>query len=73
MFSEIFYSFLITSLIGCSLGIMRMLYKSKCENVKCWGIEIKRNVALEEKADELEMQIKNNKISKTESKDEIII
>ena len=73
MFSEIFYSFLITSIIGCCLGIMRMLYKSKCENVKCWGIEIKRNVALEEKADELELQMRNNKITKTESKDEIII
>ena len=72
MFSEIFYSFLITSLIGCSLGIMRMLYKSKCENVKCWGIEIKRNVALEEKADELEMQIKS-KVNNTESKNDMII
>ena len=72
MFSEIFYSFLITSIIGCSLGIMRMLYKSKCEEVNCWCLKIKRNVALEEKADELEMQIKNNKISKTESKDDII-
>ena len=72
MFSEIFYSFLITSLIGCSLGIMRMLYKSKCENVMCCGLEIKRNVALEEKADELEMQMKNNnKVNKTESKDDI--
>ena len=72
MFSEIFYSFLITSIIGCSLGIMRMLYKSKCEEVNCWGLKIKRNVALEEKADELEMQMKS-KISKTESKDEMII
>ena len=72
MFSEIFYSFLITSLIGCTLGIMRMLYKSKCENVKCWGIEIKRNVALEEKADELEMQIKS-KVNNTESKNDMII
>ena len=72
MFSEIFYSFLITSIIGCCLGIMRMLYKSKCENIKCWGIEIKRNVALEEKADELEMQIKS-KVNNTESKNDILI
>ena len=71
MLSEIFYSFLITSLIGCSLGIMRMLYKSKCENVKCWGIEIKRNVALEEKADEIEMQMKS-KVNNTESKNDMI-
>ena len=72
MFSEIFYSFLITSIIGCSLGIMRMLYKSKCEEVNCWGLKIKRNVALEEKADELEMQIKS-KVNNTESKNDMII
>ena len=72
MFSEFFYSFLITSIIGCSLGIMRMLYKSKCENVKCCGIEIKRNVALEEKAVELELQMKS-KVNNTESKNDLII
>ena len=48
-----------------------MLYKSKCENVKCCGIEIKRNVALEEKADELEMQMKS-KVNNTESKNDMI-
>ena len=72
MFSEIFYSFLITSIIGCSLGIMRMLYKSKCEEVNCWGLKIKRNVALEEKADELELQMKG-KVNNTESKNDILI
>ena len=72
MFSEIFYSFLITSIIGCSLGIMRMLYKSKCEEVNCWGLKIKRNVALEEKADELELQMKS-KVNNTESKNDMII
>ena len=72
MFSEIFYSFLITSLIGCTLGIMRMLYKSKCEEVNCWGLNIKRNVALEEKADELELQMKS-KVNNTESKNDMII
>ena len=72
MFSEIFYSFLITSIIGCSLGVVRMLYKSKCQEVNCWGLKIKRNVALEEKADELEMQIKS-KVNNTESKNDMII
>ena len=72
MFSEFFYLFIYTSIIGCSLGIMRMLYKSKCEEVNCWGLKIKRNVALEEKADELEMQMKS-KVNNTESKNDMII
>ena len=73
MFSEIFFSFLVSSIIACSLAVVRMLYKSKCEDVKCCGFEIKRNVALEQKEDELELQMKNNnKVNKTESKDDII-
>ena len=73
MFSEIFFSFLVSSIIACSLAVVRMLYKSKCQDVKCCGLEIKRDVALEQKEDELELQMKNNnKVNKTESKDDII-
>jgi hypothetical protein len=48
-----------------------MCYKSKCENVQCGltGFTIKRNVVLEEKTDEIELQQKN--INKTESKENI--
>jgi len=69
--SEIFWSFLITSLIAFFTVIVRMCYKSKCENIQCGltGITIKRNVVLEEKTDEIELQQKN--IIKTESKDNI--
>ena len=72
MFSEIFFSFLVSSIIACSLAVVRMLYKSKCQDVKCCGLEIKRNVALEEKADELELQMKG-KVNNTESKNDILI
>jgi hypothetical protein len=32
-FSEVFYTFLITSIIGMVLGVGRMCYKSKCKEV----------------------------------------
>lgn len=62
MLSEIFFSFLITSIIACLLTITRQIYKSKCEDVRCCGLVIKRNVMLEEKIDEIE--IVNRKESK---------
>lgn len=72
MMSEIFYTFLITSLISCTLAVARMLYKSKCVSCKIWGFEIIRNVELEERIDELDMQrsktLGNNTIDGEESK-----
>ena len=53
MFTEIFFTFLITSVIGCFIGITRMLYKSKCKSVDCCGLHIGRDVAGEEKLDEM--------------------
>jgi hypothetical protein len=55
MLSEIFWSFFITSIIACLLTASRLLYKSKCENIECCGLIIKRNVSLEEKIDEIEI------------------
>jgi len=54
--SEIFYTFLVTSIVGCFLAIAKMLYRSKCRSCRIWGIEIIRDVDLEEKIDELDMQ-----------------
>lgn len=72
MMSEIFYTFLITSLISCTLAVARMLYKSKCRSCKIWGIEIIRDVQLEERIDELDVQrsksLGNNTIESEESK-----
>lgn len=56
MLSEIFYTFLITSIVGCFLAVAKMLYRSKCRSFKIWGVEIVREVELEERVDELEIQ-----------------
>lgn len=56
MFSEIFYTFLVTSVIGCALAVFKMAYKSKCSKFSLCGVSIERDVAQEEKLDELEMQ-----------------
>jgi hypothetical protein len=46
-FNAVFFSFLITSVIGCILKSFGMLYKSKCEIVECFCIKVKRNAVLE--------------------------
>jgi len=70
--SEIFYTFLVTSLISCTLATLRMIYKSKCVSCKIWGFEIIRDVQLEERIDELDIQrsktLGNNTIDEGESK-----
>lgn len=72
MMSEIFYTFLVTSLISCTLATLRMIYKSKCRSCKIWGFEIVRDVELEERIDELDIQrsksLGNNTIDDAESK-----
>jgi hypothetical protein len=39
-----------------------LLYKSKCSHVRCCGIDIERNVEVEEELDEMEMETKNNRV-----------
>ena len=56
MLSEVFYTFLITSVIGCIMGILRMIYKSKCKRFRWCGVVIERDIEVEEKIDELELQ-----------------
>ena len=72
MLSEIFYTFLITSIITCTLAVVRMIYRSKCRSCKIWGFEIIRDVELEERIDELDIQMSkslgNNTIDEGESK-----
>jgi hypothetical protein len=38
------------------MGILRMIYKSKCKNCSLCGITIERDIEAEEKIDELELQ-----------------
>jgi hypothetical protein len=54
--SEVFYTFLITSIIGCILATGKILYKSKCNEVNFCCIKIKRDVEIE-----LQEDIENNK------------
>jgi hypothetical protein len=52
--SEVFYTFLITSIIGLLLGIGRICYKSKCTTIDFCCIKVVRNVEIE-KEEDLEM------------------
>lgn len=51
--SEIFWTFLITSIIGFSLAACRLAYKSKCQTIDIGiqGIHIVRDTIGEEKID----------------------
>lgn len=56
MLSEVFWSFFLTSSIGCIMGILRMAYKSKCKSCSFCGFKIERDIVLEVGLDELELQ-----------------
>jgi hypothetical protein len=47
MLTEMFWSFMITSIIACILALAQYIFKSKCDNVECCCIKIHRNVELE--------------------------
>jgi ABC-type amino acid transport system permease subunit len=49
--SEVFYTFLITSVIGLLLGIGRICYKSKCSSIDICCIKVVRNIDAEVKED----------------------
>jgi ABC-type amino acid transport system permease subunit len=49
--SEVFYTFLITSVIGLLLGVGRICYKSKCSSIDVCCIKVVRNVDVELKED----------------------
>ena len=67
MLSEVFLTFLVTSIIGCLLAVAKMTYRSKCKRCTLCGISVERDVELEEKIDELEMQ----KAQKSKNDEEI--
>jgi hypothetical protein len=63
MFSEIFFTFLITTSSGLLIGLFTILYKSKCTSVKLCGLSIDRDTVGELKEDELEFKSKiENKV-----------
>ena len=59
MLTEVFLTFLITSLIGCSLATLKMLYQSNCAQLECGCIRIIRNVDVEEMND-ARIPVQNN-------------
>ena len=56
MLSEVFWSFFLTSTIGCIMGILRMIYKSKCKRCSWCSITIERDIEAEQMIDEIELQ-----------------
>ena len=52
VFNGIFWTFFITSLVGCVLKLSNMCYRSKCREVSFCCIKIVRDTEAEEKADE---------------------
>ena len=63
-FNAVFWTFFITSSIGCLLGFTKIIYKSKCKSCKCCGCELVRDVEGEEKIDVLELE--NHKVKSEE-------
>ena len=55
-FDAVFFSFLITSVIGCILGFTKLIYKSKCKSCSFCGVKLERDVEAEEKIDALEIE-----------------
>ena len=51
-FDAVFWSFFITSVIGCILKFGSMAYKTKCKEINCFGVKIIRDIQAEEKIDE---------------------
>ena len=56
MLSEVFWSFFLTSTIGCIMGILRMIYKSKCKRCSLCGVVVERDIEAEQEIDELAIQ-----------------
>ena len=54
--SEPMFIILITSISGIVMKLISMCYKSKCATFKCWGIDITRDVFIEEECDEKILQ-----------------
>ena len=47
MLSEVFLSFLVSSIIACILAVGQQLYKSKCDKIELCCVKIHRNVEVE--------------------------
>lgn len=59
--SEVFWSMFLTTSVAFVLAVGRLCYKSKCSSIELCCIKIVRNTVAEERADELELEIKSSK------------
>jgi hypothetical protein len=57
---QVFYLSVITIGVGLITLIIKSISRSKCDELKCGCIKIHRNVELEEKLDELELNKKES-------------
>jgi hypothetical protein len=68
VFNAVFWSFFITSVIGCLLKCSSVIYKFKCKEINCCGLKIIRDVEDEIKLDEMEENVNNRYIPLNDSK-----
>jgi hypothetical protein len=52
----VFWTFFMTTVVGCILKFSSMFYKSKCKEVTCCCIKIVRDTELEEKEHEYDVE-----------------
>jgi hypothetical protein len=57
VFDAVFWSFFITSMIGCMLKCSSIIYKFKIREINCCGLKIVRDVENEIKLDEMEENV----------------
>jgi hypothetical protein len=57
VFDAVFWSFFITSVIGCMLKCSSILYKFKIKEFNCCGLKVIRDVDDEMKLDVMEEQV----------------
>lgn len=63
----IFWISFVTLITACCLAVIKITYKSKCREVECCCIKIRRDIEQEEKIDEMEI----NSIRRLDSMDNI--
>jgi hypothetical protein len=66
--SEVFYTFLITSVIAFILALGKLCYKSKCSEINLCCFRIVRNVDVELKED-IELNSQHKEDESTKNKD----
>jgi len=56
MLTEVFLSLIVTSAVGLIIALARMCYKSKCYEVDCFCIKIKRDTQQEEEEHKFDIE-----------------